>query len=1805
MGFAETLAAYYKKADTAAHGYLPGGVTPQEYKVQVAQSQKPLSSYGGTPYKESKTMAVEVGTGRIAREAGLNTGTANLEDHHFIKDASGKWVDVGVYNPALKAAITTQAISQAPPRMTVTQTYTPPQRLPTPTPRAMGTNIPSLTITSQIPQVISRYYDEAKEAYNRLDRTMGGQLPGGVPPMLTQAQQEQKETEIVKSKFFPDPFLKIRQSGPLIKESVEHIVVPVFGASQMALAKAEAGLAKSAWNAASKTAGQTAKQIETAKFIGREVISPSVKAFAASRIGQDYLRQTAKQIETAKWIGREVISPSVKALVGSQAISQTSLMKAEAGLAKYGIKEGNLWIDKAVLAQKEHGLAGETLFMLGAGGITQPTLDFFKGLSAKNLNYQLTKGELSTIEGRARVDKREGTNFSAMSDEEIKNLFAGTFKSRETQTGDIFLLRGDNVTKPIETAAAVFGGPWGRGAVAVLEGPKIIQDVRDLGWKEAWNRQGGTIVTLGLSSGAALIPKAFTWGTSTIFGQPQGALTTGQKILSTGAGIFDKTFVPYFAASANVPQVQAIQTKVGAGMRNKITALETEVYNKPNVKAVQEEMNVYFGNLYGDRINSGSITYEDAVKEFIKTNVYKDYAARMGKEYAMSESWGTGAKILGLKLGDWLTPETPTQSLKTAGTYVALFKAFPYAFQALKNYSPILGKTAGYGLSAPITYSGAKTFLDPFAPKEERIKMGAYGAYAGYSLGVQLKGDIKSLLAAKNFNVGLGPSGERQIGIREGQKYGPVDEKGIVHETSPYSTRGGSIITKKTANGEKYLEVWDKKSQTWQLAGGGKEWIPVNSKGQITDKYYTSKGIRTMKDYWNKMLNPAEKLNVNGEPIKYKDWLSSTKIKPEDYSLVWDRLRPALESKYGSYSNWRNVGAPEAKYIRTASVLDTVRKELGEELGLTGKSIFNKLKASEINTYTGTRLNKIMKIDITGVKNLKASSDVSKFRWVSEKDILSSIGNRESTAWNTYSVQSKGIKGLLKETFLKGGGRTDVDSANILAKEVGRKMIQGDLAKAKTKAKTSFAGTGTAQEIYPTWTPDTVVVTKSGAVKFVGKTTILPKKTDVSGFANYRIKDGTIELQYMESYKPQGKGIGTQLIKSLQNKYPGMSVKAVSTGGASGFYSKTGWQSTGTFQSPGPGKKESVDFWIKSPDTYDPKILKAAQKWIASKYGKQFVPTYTPKEAITEYLLATNPKLVARFGTGGLAGAPKIQSQLGFGSLTKPVIAKAGESTQSIWYGTKTSASRTVVRSAGGQYRSWITRGELSKVENPDVIISNLAKKLGISKEEVLVNLGEQPPIKKWYNYLGIGRPKDLITIKPTEFRSMVDYAPGSRYRLDIPGTIQYLRVKTPEQLLHGTPIAFKEKVGETIIVKGSPKIQEGLFFQPPTYPGGNLYAGTSYLGIGKEKGFTLVGGTPQAVTQLRYNPPYGQSSKITSGYELEAIEKGGTSFRVVFKGTSIPFSGTAVSSLQVQLVPTIKGIGALESNIPKTTLRSLVPIFNPVTSTSQTISGITSTSVTPKTLLFFIPSPSEERKQPIPTFFITPIPSETKSKPGEEIPIPPPSDEPTPAPSPEPFIPSPSPSHRTSRPSEYPSIIPSEPSPSQPSPSSPSPSGSPFKSSPSGSYDFSPSYSLIRKPRGPPISPIFSIEDKKVLSRKKKKKISPMGYYVLTMKRKKPVLITPSPLSKGQALSFGVRATSQTPRATFKLIPTAKAPSKIKIKPMTELEVFGRGFRTPIRKGKLQPVSLTFIQKKQTRMSSLLEYKSIQSYKGGRKKIW
>lgn len=50
-------------------------------------------------YESGKTQAVEIGTGRIAREHNLTTSTAKLEDHYFIQKKTGQpWKDVGIYN---------------------------------------------------------------------------------------------------------------------------------------------------------------------------------------------------------------------------------------------------------------------------------------------------------------------------------------------------------------------------------------------------------------------------------------------------------------------------------------------------------------------------------------------------------------------------------------------------------------------------------------------------------------------------------------------------------------------------------------------------------------------------------------------------------------------------------------------------------------------------------------------------------------------------------------------------------------------------------------------------------------------------------------------------------------------------------------------------------------------------------------------------------------------------------------------------------------------------------------------------------------------------------------------------------------------------------------------------------------------------------------------------------------------------------------------------------------------------------------------------------------------------------------------------------------------------------------------------------------------------------------------------------------------------------------------------------------------------------------------------------------------------
>ena len=120
----------------------------------------------------------------------------------------------------------------------------------------------------------------------------------------------------------------------------------------------------------------------------------------------------------------------------------------------------------------------------------------------------------------------------------------------------------------------------------------------------------------------------------------------------------------------------------------------------------------------------------------------------------------------------------------------------------------------------------------------------------------------------------------------------------------------------------------------------------------------------------------------------------------------------------------------------------------------------------------------------------------------------------------------------------------------------------------------------------------------------------------------------------------------------------------------------------------------------------------------------------------------------------------------------------------------------------------------------------------------------------------------------------------------------------------------------------------------------------------------------------------------------------------------------------------------------------------------------------------------------------------------------------------------------------------------------------------------------------------------------KKSKGKSKLGYYVVTKKMKNPFLITPRPLTKGQALAVGTAYTRKTSRASFKLVPTTREPISIAIRPMKETEVYSLGFRAPIKKGRTQPSTNIFIQKLNTRMGRRSEQQDISSYRK-RKGLW
>jgi hypothetical protein len=140
----------------------------------------------------------------------------------------------------------------------------------------------------------------------------------------------------------------------------------------------------------------------------------------------------------------------------------------------------------------------------------------------------------------------------------------------------------------------------------------------------------------------------------------------------------------------------------------------------------------------------------------------------------------------------------------------------------------------------------------------------------------------------------------------------------------------------------------------------------------------------------------------------------------------------------------------------------------------------------------------------------------------------------------------------------------------------------------------------------------------------------------------------------------------------------------------------------------------------------------------------------------------------------------------------------------------------------------------------------------------------------------------------------------------------------------------------------------------------------------------------------------------------------------------------------------------------------------------------------------------------------------------------------------------------------------------------------------------------LIIPPRVP-IKRRLPIKDEEE-RRRRKKKGSP-GYLVFTKKFGKPLLLTKAPIEKGKALALGVKVTKSSARASFELVPTKRKAVFSPLQPITETKVYSMGFRAPIRKGRLQPSQLKFVQKRSTRLGTRAEVLAVKSYR--RSGIW
>lgn len=81
-------------------------ILKKSFGIPTNEKPKTTLYYDNIPIVKAETKAVEVGTGRIATQARLNTRNAILEDHYFVTTPEGKKIDVGIFDPSKQKKVT-------------------------------------------------------------------------------------------------------------------------------------------------------------------------------------------------------------------------------------------------------------------------------------------------------------------------------------------------------------------------------------------------------------------------------------------------------------------------------------------------------------------------------------------------------------------------------------------------------------------------------------------------------------------------------------------------------------------------------------------------------------------------------------------------------------------------------------------------------------------------------------------------------------------------------------------------------------------------------------------------------------------------------------------------------------------------------------------------------------------------------------------------------------------------------------------------------------------------------------------------------------------------------------------------------------------------------------------------------------------------------------------------------------------------------------------------------------------------------------------------------------------------------------------------------------------------------------------------------------------------------------------------------------------------------------------------------------------------------------------------------------------